>query len=119
MNIRLVINKLGIISVLIGGSMLFSLLWAFPALGQRQHLPKTIPGQFEVHGFLALIISIGICFFVGAWFVYLGRGATGQLFRKEAMAVVGFRTLAGPQYLNRGQYPVLSTLSALLAVVQQ
>lgn len=89
MNIRLVINKLGIISVLIGGSMLFSLLWAFPALGQRQHLPKTIPGQFEVHGFLALIISIGICFFVGAWFVYLGRGATGHLFLKEAMAVVG------------------------------
>ena len=89
MNFRLVVKQLGIISMLIGGSMVFSLLWAFPALGRRHHLPDVNPGRFEVHGFVALIVSIGVCFIVGALFICLSRGETGQLFRKEAMAVVG------------------------------
>lgn len=89
MNFRLVIKLLGIISILIGCSMLFSLLWAFPALGQRNHLAESLPSQFEFTGFLGLVVSICVCLAVGISFVYLGRDVSGQLFRKEAMAVVG------------------------------
>ena len=81
MNFRLVIKLLGIISILIGCSMLFSLLWAFPALGQRNHLAESLPSQFEFTGFLGLVVSICVCLAVGISFVYLGRDVSGQLFR--------------------------------------
>ena len=81
MNKLLLCKLLGLIAVLIGGSMIFSLPWALPACGgQWQH---------ECEGFLGLLGAVVICLAVGAVLRYLGRNGKGQLFRKEAMAVVG------------------------------
>jgi trk system potassium uptake protein TrkH len=72
---------LGLIAVLIGASMAFSLPWAWYA-------PKAV-WQSERPGFFALLGSMAICFAVGGGLRLLGRRSDGQLFRKEAMAVVG------------------------------
>ncbi|MFV1966399.1 MAG: TrkH family potassium uptake protein [Pirellulaceae bacterium] len=90
MNLRLVSKLLGVISFLIGGMMLFSLPWAHPALGQRLALnPPPPPSEFETTGLLALLASVGVCLLVGGALMWAGRQATGNFFRKEAMAVVG------------------------------
>ena len=81
MNYRLLARMLGVIAWLIGGTMVFSLPWAFPALRQAS--------QFERNGFFALLASIGICMAVGYLLRYAGRGANSTIYRKEAMAVVG------------------------------
>jgi len=88
MNFRLLSKQLAIVCLLIGGAMVFSLPWAFPALGYRKHL-DCAPQSFEAHGFVALLISIVVCALVGFVLLYLGRHAKGKLYRKEAMAVVG------------------------------
>lgn len=86
MNYRLLCRLLGIVTLLIGLTMLFSLPWAHPALGQRGlHAPQ----QFETRGFVALLASVVLSAAVGGILLRLGRGTTGRLFRKEAMAVVG------------------------------
>ena len=82
MNIRLLAKLLGIVSLLIGGFMLFSLPWAWPRIGRH-------PEHFERAGFVALMISTAICWVLGLTLYQYGRRATGRLFRKEAMAVVG------------------------------
>ncbi len=89
MNYRLLSKLLGIVAFLIGGTMVFSLPWAHPALGTR-HLPE-LEGRdvFETEGFYALLGSIAICLAVGAVLMLFGRGSRGRLFRKEALAVVG------------------------------
>jgi trk system potassium uptake protein TrkH len=82
MNYRLVCRLLGIVAWLIGATMLFSLPWAFPAMGGQP--------AFEWDGFLALLGSTGVCTFVGWLLRYMGRDTEGAvLYRKEAMAVVG------------------------------
>lgn len=88
MNLRLLARLLGIITLLIGATMLFSLPWAYPALGIRTGHDISQLG-FEMRGFLALLASMIICFLLGALFISLGRDAEGAFFRKEAMAVVG------------------------------
>ena len=87
MNLRLVSRLLGVVALLIGGAMIFSLPWASPKLGLRLGLEP--PVDFETRGFWALSISIVICGLVGGLLMWLGRKRTGRLFRKEAMAVVG------------------------------
>lgn len=89
MNFRLLSKQLGVVALLIGAAMIFSLPWAFPALGYRKHLEQQVQLVFETHGFVALLISIAVCGLVGGVLLYLGRRAEGKLFRKEAMAVVG------------------------------
>ena len=89
MNFRLVARQLGIICLLIGVTMIGSLLWAFPRFGRRNHLPELEHHTFETAGFIALVVSILICFGVGILLLYPGRRAQGSLYRKEAMAVVG------------------------------
>ncbi|MDY0168136.1 MAG: TrkH family potassium uptake protein [Thermoguttaceae bacterium] len=81
MNFRLLCKMLGLIAALVGGTMAFSLPWALPILG----------GDWtdESRGFFGLLGAMLICFLVGALLSCLGRGPQGQLFRKEAMAVVG------------------------------
>ena len=106
MNFRLLSRLLGIIAFLIGGTMVLSLPWAHPALGCRNDIPAT---RFETTGFFALLVSMVICFGVGGILTWFGRGATGRLFRKEAMAVVGLSwilaTLLGAQpFLYSGTY---------------
>ena len=81
MNIRLLYKLLALVAMLIGGSMAFSLPWAWWA-------PDAV-WEYERQGFLALLGSMAICFTVGGALRYLGRNGSGQLFRKEAMAVVG------------------------------
>ena len=80
MNLRLVLRLIGIVSWLIGGTMIFSLPWAWPAFG--------VADQFEYQGLIALLVSIAICFVWGFILRYMGRNTGGVLYRKEAMAVV-------------------------------
>ncbi|MGI9516576.1 MAG: hypothetical protein ACR2NP_06015, partial [Pirellulaceae bacterium] len=99
MNIRLLAKLLGILAGLIGGFMAFSLPWAIPGVGRHTE-------QFERAGFTALLISMGVCVVTAIVLYRLGRNATGKLYRKEAMAVVGLSwilaTLLGalPFYLS-------------------
>ncbi len=88
MNYRLVLRLLGIIAILIGGAMIFSLPWAHPALGHRPDLKLT--AEFEMQGFIALILSTAISLGVGGGLIWVGGKAQGTLYRKEAMAAVGF-----------------------------
>ena len=94
MNYHLLSRNLGIISLLFSGMMLFSLPWAHPSLGMRNHLdPSELSNtisDFETRGFLALLSSSLIAAFIGGGLFWFGRDARGeQLFRKEAMATVG------------------------------
>ncbi|MEX0867981.1 MAG: TrkH family potassium uptake protein [Pirellulales bacterium] len=86
MNTRLVARHIGTVSILIGVAMLFSLPWAFPALGRRTGHPG--PYFFEWRGFTALAISFVICLACGLLLRLYGRSG-GHLYRKEAMAIVG------------------------------
>ena len=81
MNKALLCKLLGLIAMLIGASMAFSLPWAW--LAPEAHW------QSERLGFFALLGSMAICFAVAGLLRYVGRNSTGGLFRKEAMAVVG------------------------------
>jgi trk system potassium uptake protein TrkH len=86
MNYRLLARLLGLISLLIGGTMIFSMPWALPSLGYRTG--ETVEA-FESAGFMGLLGSIAICTTVGGGLIWLGKGDKGQFYRKEAMAVVG------------------------------
>ncbi len=80
MNKLLLARFLGLISLLLGGSMAFSLPWAFPFFSG---------GTFERRGFFGLLASMVVCCVVGVSLRFLGRGSRTRLFRKEAMAIVG------------------------------
>jgi trk system potassium uptake protein TrkH len=95
MDFRLISRLLGIVILLIGASMAFSLPWAFPQLGHRWVIdardaaaPPT-EAAFEARGFLGLVGSMVACIVVGGGLFVWGRHNKGQLFRKEALAVVG------------------------------
>ncbi|MCA9136352.1 MAG: TrkH family potassium uptake protein [Planctomycetales bacterium] len=88
MNFRLLSRVLGIICLLIGGSMSFSLPFAFPLLANRTHLPAA--EAIESDGIRGLVFSMAISMLVGGVLMVCGRGSRrSQLFRKEAMAIVG------------------------------
>lgn len=88
MNIRLLCKLLGVLCILIGAFMLLSLIWALPRFGYRTDLSLAAE-QFERKGFLGLLLSMLISFGVGGLLYGWGRKSQGELFRKEAMAVVG------------------------------
>ena len=99
MNGPLLSKLLSLIAMLIGGSMIFSLPWALPACGG--HWPH------EREGFFGLLGAMAVCFAVGGLLRYFGRRGRGQLFRKEAMAVVGLSwilatVLGGMPYVFSG-----------------
>jgi trk system potassium uptake protein len=82
MNIRLVCKFLGAIAYLLGGCMTLSLPWALPIFGGDW--------LYEQSGFFGIVGSMLVCFVVGAVLRHYGRDAHAhQLFRREAMAVVG------------------------------
>ena len=92
MNIRVVVKLLGIVALLIGATMLFSLPWAHPSWGNRAHLPAEnadLALAFEKDGFWALVLSIVVSTVVGGAMFWYGRKEKTHMFRKEAMAVVG------------------------------
>ena len=45
MNYRLISKSLGVVALLIGASMIFSLPWAFPRLGFRKSLEQVAPSD--------------------------------------------------------------------------
>jgi len=92
MNKKLIIRLLGILSLLLGLFMLLSLPWANPDFGSHTD-PSIGADRFEQEGFLGLIYSSLICLAVGSLFLVIGREASGKLFRKEAMAIVGLSWL--------------------------
>ncbi len=81
MNLSLLSRLLGLIAILLGVSMVFSLPWAMPVFGGQW--------QYERDGFFGLVLSIAVCFLVGGVLRWMGKKTTGALFLKEAMAVVG------------------------------
>ncbi len=81
MNKALLCRLLSIVAILIGASMSFSLPWALPIFGGDW--------KSEQSGFWGLIVAMVVCFVVGIVLRRLGRNGHGQLFQKEAMAVVG------------------------------
>ena len=86
MNKLLIGRLLGLISLLIGGSMALSLPWAFPVFGETEH--------FEARSFWALLGAMTVCGGVGGLLMYFGRRSAGErLYRKEAIAVVGLSWL--------------------------
>jgi len=97
MNTYLVLRQLGVISLLIAASMSFSLPWA------------RYDGPLSPNGFYGLVGSIVISIGVGTTLLYLGRRASGRLFRREAMAIVGLSwvlatVLGAFPYLLSGTY---------------
>ena len=95
MNLRIVARYLGIVCLLIGGFMVFSMPWAHPHLGSRDddHTVEfeqiVLSDQVEWRGLGALCLSCVTSLAVGIALYLYGRKAQGQLFRKEAMAIVG------------------------------
>ncbi len=95
MNYRLISKLLGVVALLIGASMVFSLPWAFPGLGFRESLESVGTSDsineysFETRGFVALLASMVVCGAVSGTLFWFGRKAKSHMFRKEAMAVVG------------------------------
>lgn len=86
MNKLLICRLLGLIALFIGVSMLMSLPWAFPLLGQCEHI--------EWRSVSGLLGTMAICFVLGAFLLRLGRPAAGaELLRREAIAVVGLSWL--------------------------
>ena len=81
MNWLLLCRMLGLLGILVGGSMVFSLPWAFPPLGQT--------ARFEAAGFWGLVSSIACSLVVGLTLFMIGRKESASILRKEALATVG------------------------------
>lgn len=81
MNWLLLCRMLGMLGMLVGGSMAFSLPWAFPLFGQTE--------TFESEGFFGLVFSLIACLVIGGGLYLVGRRATDTVLRKEALAIVG------------------------------
>ena len=81
MNWLILCRNLGLLGILVGGSMVFSLPWAFPALGQTS--------TFESDGFRGLLVAIGVSVGSGGILFGVGRREKGMILRKEALAIVG------------------------------
>ncbi|OHB69043.1 MAG: potassium transporter [Planctomycetes bacterium RBG_13_63_9] len=105
MNRRLICRLLGVIALLIGGSMVLSLPWALPVFGQTE--------EFEAAGFFGLLGSMVVCGLVGGVLMFFGRRSRGQsLFRRESIAVVGLSWLMAT-LLGAMPYWLSGTCSAL------
>jgi trk/ktr system potassium uptake protein len=102
MNLLLLCRLLGLISILIGVTMIFSLPWALPVCGGVW--------SSERAGFFGLVCSMVVCFVLGGLLRLIGRKASGQhLFLKEAMAIVALSwilatVLGGLPYILSGTY---------------
>lgn len=90
MNYRLLARLLGVVCLLIGVSMLFSLPWGFPSLAYRTGQDSAGVTQLENTGIAALLGSMAVSAIIGIGLISYGRSSKGnQLYQKEAMAVVG------------------------------
>lgn len=78
---RTIAKHLGIVTMLIGGSMALSLPWALPVCG--------VTNEIEWAAIWGLGVTMLMAFVVGGVLLYLGRQAASRFFRREAFAVVG------------------------------
>jgi len=86
MNTRLICRIVGMIALIVGGSMAISLPWSLPICGQTE--------VFDTRGFFGLLGSMVLCGAVGGCLWYLGRKEAAQrLLHREAIAVVGLSWL--------------------------
>lgn len=86
MNRPVICRLLGINALLVGIAMVFSLPWAFPLFGETSRI--------EIRSIFGLIGAIGVCMSVSTTLFWLGRAGRGkQVFRREAIAVVGLSWL--------------------------
>ncbi len=97
----MVARQLGLVAILIGTAMAFSLPWGMDLLGGEW--------AYERDGLMGLAGAMAVCFLVGAVLRRCGRRAEGQLFRREAMAIVGLSwvmatALGGLPYLLSGTH---------------
>ncbi|MCA9028415.1 MAG: TrkH family potassium uptake protein [Planctomycetaceae bacterium] len=81
MNWYLLSRMLGMLGMLVGASMVFSMPWAFPICGQTE--------TFEVRGFWSMVASFCCSLVLGGGLYLIGRKDPGTILRKEALAVVG------------------------------
>lgn len=81
MNWLLLARVLGMLSMLVGGSMVLSLPWAFPLFGETP--------EFETRGFWGLVAAIACSVIIGGGLYLVGRRENGTILRKEALAIVG------------------------------
>jgi len=82
MNWLLLCRMLGLLGMLVGGSMAFSLPWAFPLFGQTE--------TFEQEGFWGICAAIACSLALGGTLYQAGRREAGStILRKEALAIVG------------------------------
>jgi trk system potassium uptake protein len=77
----LLCRMLGLLAMLVGGSMVFSLPWAFPVCGETT--------EFESAGFYGLCLAVVISVGLGSALYLFGRRDQSAILRKEALAVVG------------------------------
>lgn len=124
MNFPQLSRLLGTICLLIGGSMAFSLPFAWPGLAERTHLPAA--EAFESDGVFGLLASMSICFVAGLALRFLGRHhkVGGPLYAKEAMAIVGLSwvlaTILGalPYFLSGTQIAADSPITFIEAMFE-
>ncbi len=81
MNWLLLCRLLGLVGMLVGASMVFSLPWAFPIFGETN--------EFEFAGFWGICGAIACSLISGSFLYFLGRNEYGTILRKEALAIVG------------------------------
>jgi trk system potassium uptake protein TrkH len=84
LNWKAVAKLLGILSIVIGLTMIFSIAWAF-------YYGETAPASEHalVSPVAALAMAMGIACGVGAVLLLLGRRGRGDLYRREGLFVVG------------------------------
>jgi len=81
MNYRIIAKYLAIVCLIIGASMTLSLPYTLPAAAGNKAMSWSALG--------GLVGAAAVSIVVGGLLWVAGRNATGQLFRKEAMATVG------------------------------
>ncbi len=81
MNWLLLFKLLGMLSLLVGGTMALSLPWAFPLFG--------VATEFETKGFQGILAAMAVSLTIGGTFSWLGRKSEGTILHKEALAIVG------------------------------
>lgn len=82
MNWRLLCKLLGMLSLLVGGSMILSLPWAFPVCGVTE--------TFELRGFLGILASTIISLVLGGVLFWVGRGNHGTVLHKRRWRLWGW-----------------------------
>ncbi len=101
MNWLLLCRMLGMLGMLVGASMVFSLPWALPLCGQTE--------TFESRGFWGIVASFCCSLMIGGALYAVGRKDNKTILRKEALAVVGLGwclagVLGALPYLFAGAY---------------